>query len=185
MRGIASVVYLFSSESVARRLAGLNVALTQDWPNWGNWDGAFQGRLPHSAGTRQAMSQRLPRRSPLDCRWGWAEPSVWDLWVVYVATRHTRQGSLPVPLEYGRSPFLPPSSPCRRRRPLIPSPTDLLCEDVVLGMLRGQGQCGGRGMREARVLMDRDGDSLKTFDPGPLQKEKKKRTLVPLAPTGL
>lgn len=29
-------------------------------------------------------------------------------------------------------------------------------------------------MREARVLMDRDGDSLKTFDPGPVRKGKKK-----------
>lgn len=55
------------------------------------------------------------------------------------------------------------------------SPTDLLCEDVVLGMLRGQGECGGRGMRGARVLMDRDGDALKTFDPGPLKKGGKKR----------
>lgn len=29
-------------------------------------------------------------------------------------------------------------------------------------------------MRGARVLMDRDGDALKTFDPGPLKKGGKK-----------
>lgn len=38
--------------------------------------------------------------------------------------------------------------------------------------------------------MDRDGDALKTFDPGPLKKggkkkEEKKKAPVPLAPTGL
>lgn len=92
MRGIASVVYLFLSESMERRLAGLNVSPTQDWPGW---DGAFQERLSHSVGTHQAVVAETPRRSPLHCRWGRAEPSVWDLWVVAM---QTRPNSLPVPL---------------------------------------------------------------------------------------
>lgn len=57
MRGIASVVYPFLSESVERRLAGLNVSLTQDWPGR---DGAFKERLSHSVGTRRALVAKTP-----------------------------------------------------------------------------------------------------------------------------
>lgn len=93
MRGIASVVYLFLSESAERRLAGLNVSLTQDWPGWD-----LKSAAPTPWGLVKHSSQRLRGVSLLNCRWGRAEPSVWDLWAAYVALHQTRPSSLPVPL---------------------------------------------------------------------------------------
>lgn len=68
MGGIASVVYPFLSGSAERRLAGLNVSLTQDCPPTPllGWDGAFKERHSHSTGTRQALvAKRDPEAEPL------------------------------------------------------------------------------------------------------------------------
>lgn len=113
MRGIASVVYLLLSE---RRLAGLNVSLTQDWPSWD-----LKSAAPTPWGLVKHLSQRL--RGVASLTVGGAGPSRAFGTYGLCTLRGIRHGQTVFLSHYNtlsQSLFLPPSSPRRQRWPLIP-----------------------------------------------------------------